>query len=94
MFCARCGSPIEEEWIACPHCGQRYDRVSQTQRNSDSDFRKTEGWYPNKRQWWVIWIAAVLVVAGLMNGVEGAMFALSAAIVGGLVVWRLQRSPK
>jgi hypothetical protein len=51
--------------------------------------RSRDGWYPNQRQWWVIWIAAALVVIGLMSG-EVAV-ALSAAIIGGLLVWKFQR---
>jgi hypothetical protein len=49
------------------------------------------GWYPNKRQWWVIWIAAVLVVMGLMTGQDGVMFAICVTIIGGLLVWKFQR---
>jgi hypothetical protein len=53
------------------------------------------GWYPNTRQWWAIWITAILVVLGLMAGGEGMMFAVCVALIGALLVWRLsdQSSP-
>lgn len=33
------------------------------------------GLYPNKRQWWIVWIAVILIVMGLMAGGDGMMFA-------------------
>ena len=94
MFCARCGSQIEEGWVACPRCGQRYENNPQEEPYTSAHAPRAGSWYPNKRQWWAIWITAGLVVAGLLNGSDGVMFALSAAIVGGLIVWRLQQSSR
>jgi hypothetical protein len=49
------------------------------------------GWYPNSRQRWVIWIAAILAVLGLMIGDNGLRFAFCVALLGGLLVWKLQK---
>ena len=94
MFCARCGSQIEEGWVACPHCGQRYENRPREEPQIEPNAQRARGWYPSKRQWWAIWITAGLVVVGLINGSGGVMFALSAAIVGSLIVWRLQQSSR
>jgi hypothetical protein len=50
------------------------------------------GWYPNGRQWWVIWITAFVAVVALLNSADSVMFALCVALIGGLLVWRFQRS--
>jgi MFS superfamily sulfate permease-like transporter len=47
-------------------------------REPNANFQRAS-WYPNKRQWWVIWIVAILIVVGLLNRAEGVMFAFCAA---------------
>lgn len=90
MYCHQCGSQMESEWVACPHCGTKtWDGQVEEQREYGAPRRA--GWYPNRRQWWVIWITAILGVIGLMNGGEGAVFAFCVTIIGVLLVWRLQR---
>jgi hypothetical protein len=91
MFCARCGSQIDANWVACPHCGQRYQTISEEGKPDPYTHPSSDTWYPNKHQWWAIWATAPLIVLGLMNGSDGMMFAISAVIVGGLIVWKLQR---
>jgi uncharacterized membrane protein YvbJ len=89
MYCPKCGSQMEEGWVACPRCGHQW---GEPQKQWEPDFSsRRSGWYPNKRQWWVIWIAAVLVVSGLMAGAEGIMFAFCVALIGALLVWKLQK---
>lgn len=46
-------------------------------------------WCPNKAQWWVIWITALIVCVRLLVAFEFTGFMLDAVIVGGLLVWRL-----
>lgn len=52
-------------------------------------------WCPNKSQWWVIWLVTVPVLIGwiaLESGQEqDERFLVALLIVGGLLVWRLQR---
>ena len=88
-YCVNCGSELEKECVACPRCGQM--RETEFLEHPEPLLTSQKGgWYPAKRQWWVIWITAILVVIGLMNGQEGAMFAFCSALIGALVVWRLQ----
>lgn len=90
MYCTQCGSTMDEDWVACPSCGHRWGREAATQGQDLHPISRTGGWYPNKRQWFVIWIVAVLIVSGLMIGGDGFMFALCSTIVGSLLVWKLQ----
>ena len=48
--------------------------------------------YPNKAQWWVIWIVAVLAFLFLVNGAVEVAFGLVA--LGCLLVWQLSRLRK
>jgi len=46
-------------------------------------------WYPNKAQWWVIWIVGVVAFLFLVNGVVGV--ALGLVVLGALLVWQLSK---
>lgn len=48
-------------------------------------------WYPNKAQWIVIWILAVIVSIGLIGLYEGAGLLVGAVIIGGLLIWQLSK---
>jgi zinc-ribbon domain len=51
-------------------------------------------WYPNRPQWWVIWITVVLTFAfaGISDGNPlGPVFV---AVVGLLIIWRLKGAAK
>lgn len=48
--------------------------------------------YPNKAQWWVIWIVAVLAFLFLVNG--AVEVALGLVALGCLLVWQLSRLRK
>ena len=90
MYCPQCGLQMEDGWVACPMCGHKWeDTLAEGQKPKSG--RQMTGWYPNKRQWWIIWTAAILVVMGLMAGGEGMMFALCVALIGALLVWKLQQ---
>jgi uncharacterized membrane protein YvbJ len=90
MYCPQCGSQMDDGWVACPRCGHKWEDGQARPLMPESSFQRT-GLYPNKRQWWVIWIAAGLIVAGLLAGSNGIMFALSAALIGALLVWKFQK---
>ena len=52
-------------------------------------------WYPNKRQWWVIWISAILVILLMLLRVPGLYLSDAAIyygiiiiIIGSLLVWQ------
>jgi uncharacterized membrane protein YvbJ len=91
VYCPECGSQMQQGWVACPRCGHRWEDESYQIPRSGAAVQKA-GWYPNRRQWWVIWIAAALIVTGFMlAGGNGVLFAFCVAFVGGLIVWRLQR---
>ena len=57
-------------------------------------------WYPNKAQWWVIWIAALLAMWTWIEAADTGYrsrsdvterVAGSIIIIGGLLVWQLAR---
>jgi len=49
-------------------------------------------WYPNRVQWRVIWIAAVLAIIALSARLDSATaFSVSIVGLGALLVWKLQR---
>jgi Sec-independent protein secretion pathway component TatC len=53
-------------------------------------------WYPNKAQWWVIWVVFVVasfLFVGAMSGPDETMLALASCVLvfGGLLVWRLNK---
>jgi hypothetical protein len=80
---------MDDGWVACPRCGHRWE-VELERREPKSNVER-RSWYPNKRQWWIIWVAAILIVAGLMAGAEGIMFAFCAALIGALLIWKFQQ---
>jgi len=56
-------------------------------------------WYPNKHQWWVIWIAAIIAFWVLATGDTNSNtqpFVIAFGIVGLglLLVWQLSRKGK
>jgi hypothetical protein len=81
---------MEDSWVACPRCGHQWGGEREAQWKPEPSLQRT-GWYPNKRQWWVIWIAAILAVSGLMAGADGIMFAFCVVLIGALLVWKLQK---
>ena len=49
-------------------------------------------WYPNKTQWRVIWIAAILATLFLSGGTGSfVVFGLCIVGLGALLVWMLQK---
>ena len=92
MFCPKCGSEMDEGWVACPRCGHRWADVALEKSKQVGLADQSIGWYPNRRQWWTIWITAFVMVVALLNGADGVVFAFCAALIGALLVWRLQRS--
>ena len=52
-------------------------------------------WYPNKAQWWVIWIVALLASFIFVNSVhwrnQGVTFAFCLVGLGALLVWQLAK---
>jgi len=88
-----CGSEMNDQWVACPHCGHRWRDVLIERPEPKEPQRRRAGWYPNRRQWWVIWIAALLIVIGLMSGSsDGVTFALCTGLIAILLVWKLNVS--
>jgi len=82
---------MQDVWIVCPHCGHKW-RDAFSENPVETNPRRV-GWYPNKRQWWVIWIAAILIVIGLMVGYESDgkwTFAFCVVLISSLLVWKLQ----
>ena len=53
------------------------------------------GWYPNRRQWWVIWIAfaatALLVFTPYVSGINALPLIIFVLIGAVLLVWQLSR---
>jgi len=52
-------------------------------------------WYPNKAQWWVIWITAILLILLIMVDASGetepSHLGASILIIGSLLVWQLSK---
>jgi hypothetical protein len=52
-------------------------------------------WYPNKTQWWIIWLTVPLALfvwadAG-MGDEENERYALALLVIAALLVWRFSR---
>ena len=53
-------------------------------------------WYPNRKQWWVIWFVTVPVLIGWIslgdtfNREQGERFLVSLLVIGGLLMWRFK----
>ena len=61
---------------------------------TSADSMDAEMWYPNKKQWPVIWtaflMAAILFIGGVSNDESGAIAASFCVLVlGALLVWKL-----
>ena len=52
-------------------------------------------WHPNKAQWWVIWIAAILasfvLVVNVSSSEQGIVRGVCILGLGALLVWQLNR---
>jgi len=52
-------------------------------------------WYPNKAQWWVIWVVAILAsfvfVLNSYASNQGIVFGACVVGLGALLVWQLSR---
>jgi len=54
-------------------------------------------WYPNKAQWWVIWITAILITLLIMmdarEETEPLHIGACVLIIGILLTWKLSKRP-
>lgn len=91
MFCMQCGKPMEQNWVACPLCGKKYEQAAPIA----PEYRRpaVEAWHPNKYQWWVIWAALVLAFWAFLssagNNNEGVVAGCFVIAVGALLVWKI-----
>jgi hypothetical protein len=64
-------------------------------RPTIADSMDAEMWYPNKSQWWVIWIVFVVASYFFVGSMWGDKATLALAfcvlVFGGLLVWRFNK---
>jgi hypothetical protein len=87
----QCGKPIEQNWVACPFCGKKYEQATPVvpQRQQST----VNAWYPSKRQWWIMWVTLVLAYFALMlsandPSVGGPITGVFIIPAGALLVWK------
>ena len=48
-------------------------------------------WHPNKQQWQIVCVAAILAILGaLLGGRYGSFFTTIAVLIGGLLIWSVE----
>jgi hypothetical protein len=54
-------------------------------------------WYPNKAQWWVIWVASILAFLAFERDADDVLNPITGLAIlwfGGLLVWQLSKRGK
>jgi hypothetical protein len=93
IFCPQCGLALPKNARFCLQCGSPIPTVAPVAEPSlqqPDDHVPRSGWYPNKGQWWAIWITAGIVGLGLLSTGESVGL-LAVAMWGGLLIWQLSR---
>jgi hypothetical protein len=99
--------PLERSQMGCPNCklinpesafrcdcGYRFGSAAPDQQSRVSVHPSRGPWYPNRKQWLVIWAAIVVGCLCLLAGVIAGT--VVAFLIGGPLVWQLcgpQKSP-
>jgi hypothetical protein len=48
-------------------------------------------WYPNKAQWWVIWITGILLSVAVLAAMDTVGFIVVIPLLGGLLILQLSK---
>ena len=93
LFCPQCGLALPKNARFCHQCVSSIPEVAVVEQPSvqhNEDHVPRGGFYPNKSQWWAIWITAGIVGLGLLSTGE-SIGLVAVALWGGLLVWQLSR---
>src|SRR4026208_1564784 len=89
MFCIQCGSPMQDMCVACPRCGQRYEKVSSVIQTARK-LNYKEGFRRIKIFLICLWVVLGILIAANSNA-PGPIFAFLGMSLALYVTYRIVR---
>ena len=91
MHCPKCHLVNPEGAYRCD-CGHRFCSDLRGGRITDFHKESSSGWYPTRKQWFVIWPTVLTAAVSLL--LEFPIGAAVAFMLGGLLIWQLSSTSR
>ena len=95
MFCANCGSNVEDNVVFCPNCGKsaKGDGVAKSLQGQQGGYplsNLSAKWFPivNEITLWLILIGGI-IGCGIIGGMAGEAYIFGGVVLGGISAFLL-----